>query len=351
MSIDDGIAPGPTARNLVTVVVPAYNSEATLHETLSSARAQTHANIEIIVVDDGSLDATAAIVRQHADEDSRVRLVQQENGGVARARNRGISEARGDLIAPLDADDLWAPEKLQRQLEVLHERGDKVALVYTLFAAIDERADIIYQQTGNGYEGNVVAHLCSGNFIGNASSALIRRSAILEAGGYEPGLRDERAQGCEDLLLYFRIAERHEFGAVPECLTGYRESATSMSCDAEQMYRSFGIVEHEIASRHPNFAPQLRSSRINLAKWLYHRARLANNHSGATRMLRQIAVLAPLSLLEMCFVLSMQKMRRALHILGGTSKTRSPRARFQIGSPATNQFRAAGSVGGRQREP
>src|SRR5579863_7666011 len=95
-------------QELVTVVIPAYNAAHTIDETLRSARYQTHRNLEILVVDDGSKDATPEVVARHAVIDARIRLIVQENAGVAAARNRGIAEAKSDLIAPLDADDLWA---------------------------------------------------------------------------------------------------------------------------------------------------------------------------------------------------------------------------------------------------
>lgn len=89
--------------DLVTVVIPAYNAAATIDETLLSVRSQSHRRLEILVVDDGSKDATAHIVQRHCAEDSRIRLIRQRNSGVAAARNRGVAEATGDFVAPIDA--------------------------------------------------------------------------------------------------------------------------------------------------------------------------------------------------------------------------------------------------------
>jgi len=85
--------------DLVTVIIPAFNAARTIDETLRSVRSQTHRRMEILVVDDGSVDATAQIVRSHATEDRRIRLIQQPNSGVAAARNRAIAEATGDYLA------------------------------------------------------------------------------------------------------------------------------------------------------------------------------------------------------------------------------------------------------------
>ena len=108
---------------LVSVLVPAYNAASTIAETLASALAQTHESLEIIVVDDGSSDNTAAVVEDFSARDSRVIFVRQTNGGVASARNAALSMARGSFVAPLDADDLWHPEKISRQMRRLAEAG------------------------------------------------------------------------------------------------------------------------------------------------------------------------------------------------------------------------------------
>jgi glycosyltransferase involved in cell wall biosynthesis len=100
----------------ITVIIPAYNADRFLPQTLLSVQHQTYGDIEIVVVDDGSTDGSADIVRAVAHRDSRVRYVHQENLGVVWARNRGIASARGTMVAFLDADDLWLPEKLQQQL-------------------------------------------------------------------------------------------------------------------------------------------------------------------------------------------------------------------------------------------
>jgi glycosyltransferase involved in cell wall biosynthesis len=321
----------------VTVVIPAYNAENTIDETLRSARSQTHRNIEIIVVDDGSMDQTAAIVARHAREDRRVRLIQQVNGGVARARNHGIREARGGLIAPLDSDDLWAPSKIKEQLGALREAGDEVALVYTLFAAIDETGRIVYHQSGSGFEGRVMAELCDSNFIGNGSSVLMRRSAVLAAGGYDSRLRDMRAEGCEDYLLYFRIAERYEFRCVPEYLTGYRESAVSMSSDGVQMIKSFREVEREITSRHVDLAPRVRALRAKMAVWLLHRSVQAHNWSGVGYLALQITAVEPTWAPIAIYRWAKAKAKRALApVLKVPAKPTSPTMRFEIGSPVAD---------------
>src|SRR5262245_43574539 len=102
-----------------SVIIPAYNAGRWIARTLQSAQNQTLTQIEIIVVDDGSTDDTADIVRSAMNEDPRIILIQQPNRGVASARNSGIAAARSEFVAPLDADDLWHPERLKRHVEAL----------------------------------------------------------------------------------------------------------------------------------------------------------------------------------------------------------------------------------------
>lgn len=256
----------------VSVVIPAYNAAATIDETLLSVRAQTLSDIEIVVVDDGSSDATADIIRQHAELDGRVRLISANNGGVARARNLGIEQTRTDLIAPVDADDLWHPRKLELQFAALDKAPEGTALVYCWFVIIDELGRIIGYGSRDKSRGDVLRRMCLGNLVGNGSGPLMRKAAILEAGGYDPGLRDQNAQGCEDLKLYLAIAERHKFEVVPRDLLGYRATMASMSSDAARMLRSYDLVMQPAQQRHAEFSDEFRAGRTYLVQWLFERA-------------------------------------------------------------------------------
>jgi glycosyltransferase involved in cell wall biosynthesis len=252
---------------LVTVIIPAYNAASTINETLTSVRAQTFRNLEVLVIDDGSNDDTATIVGEHAIEDRRVRLITQSNLGVAAARNRGIAEARADLIAPIDSDDVWAPTKIEKQVDALIS-NDKVGLVYAWSALIDKHGNIEGEVAAE-HDGVVIKRICSGNFIGNASSPLMLKCAILEAGGYDPSLRSAGAQGCEDLLLYFRIAERYQFAVVREHLIGYRRHREAMSRNTLQMLKSYYIVTDKMRRKYPDYADDIEQGEKSFAFWLF----------------------------------------------------------------------------------
>jgi glycosyltransferase involved in cell wall biosynthesis len=255
---------------LVSVIIPAYNASVTIERTLRSVLAQTYGHLEIIVVDDGSIDDTAAIVARISREDPRIILLQQPNQGVATARNVGIDHARGEFIAPLDADDIWHPSKIEKQIAVINGGGDRIGLVYCYSRYIDED-DIIVSQDGphGAARGDVFSQLVLANFVGNASSPLVRRCRLLEVGAYDASLRARLSQGCEDLKVYLAIAERWEFDLVPEYLVGYRTTEGSMRQNHESMARSWEAVIAEARNRHSELPPWLfRWARGNYYRWL-----------------------------------------------------------------------------------
>ena len=244
---------------LVSVVIPAFNAAATIDDTLRSVRSQSHRNLEIIVVNDGSTHETLSMATNHAAQDRRIILVSQQNTGVAAARNAGWQVATSGLIAFIDADDLWAPTKIERQLEVMLAGGERVGLVYTWFDVIDERNFIRFSVQGRRISGDVIDHALRGNVVGNGSSPLIRRMALLEAGGYDPGLLKRSVHGCEDMLMYYRIARQFDFGVVPEQLTGYRVVSGRMSSNRPRMFASFRAVAHEMNAEYPQSNATIKS--------------------------------------------------------------------------------------------
>jgi glycosyltransferase involved in cell wall biosynthesis len=254
---------------LVSVIIPAFNAEAFIAQTLNSVLTQTYENIEIWVIDDGSRDQTAAVVEQFIQQDQRVRLLRQANAGVAAARNLGIQKAQGELIAPLDADDLWYPQKLEKQVRCLLEAGPLVGLVYAWSVHIDEQGYLTGGVNTSYWEGEVYLALAYRNFLGHASAPLIRRVCLEQVGGYNCEYKDRHAQGCEDRDLYLRIAERYQFRVVPEFLIGYRQITSSMSNNDTVMARSPHLVWQAVQQRHPEIpAAVYRCSNSNFYVYL-----------------------------------------------------------------------------------
>ncbi len=257
---------------LVSVVIPAYNAAATIDATLRSVRAQTHEQLEILVIDDGSRDDTLAIARHHAEMDIRVRVLSQPNAGVAAARNVGWQQAKSNFIAFVDADDLWGPTKIERQLDALLAGGDRVGLVYSWYQLIDDEGRVLQHGGRPLYEGDVLDEIFSGNFIGNGSAALVRRQALIDARGFESGLRTAGAQGCEDLLFYCRVAEQHDFAVVPDYLVGYRYLPDNMSSNLPRMLQSWMLVKEEMEERHAVRRAALAVGLRNYSAWLLFKA-------------------------------------------------------------------------------
>jgi glycosyltransferase involved in cell wall biosynthesis len=255
------------SHDLVSVIIAAFNAEQFIGRTLASAQGQTYPNLEIIVVDDGSTDDTAKLIEDAARRDRRLRLLRQENRGVAAARNRGAVESGGAMVAPLDADDLWHPRKIERQVEELAAGGERVGLVYTWSLLID--ADDFILDRGNltaTKSGNVQQSLLLGNFIGNASTPLIRRKYFEQVGGYNEELRY-----CEDFDLYLRLSEICDFRALCEPLTAYRQTAFSMSQRTDEMVYYYRRILADVVERRRNVAGQ--TVRRSVADFLLYAAK------------------------------------------------------------------------------
>ena len=311
-------------RPLISVIIPAYNAADTLADSLDSVLAQTYGNLEVLVVDDGSNDATAAIVREYAERDARVCLLQQPNGGVAAARNRGLAAARGDYVAPVDADDLWHPTKLEKQMAVMLAGGPEIGLVYTLFRAIDEQGRIVWTPPGYDCEGWVLARHTYVNFVGHASSLLLRKAVALEAGGYDPGLRAVGAQGCEDYLLQLRVASRYRFGCVREYLVGYRQRPGSMSSQTTKMLRSYRLALSTIEAERPGLPARLaRWSVANYAMVLAPTLARSGHVLRALGLFARAGIGDPLAMLYRVF-LSPYGYRLMLACIGGLGRRNRP---------------------------
>lgn len=276
----------------VSVIVPAFNAEATLSETLTSIRAQTHTALEIVVVDDGSSDQSPAIAERHASDDSRIRVVRQANGGVASARNRAIAETSAPFIAPIDADDLWHPAKIERQLTVFKSDA-RLGLVYSWYAMIDDKSRVIFLDSRSDAEGDVLTDMCRRNIVGNGSTPLMLRSAVEAAGGYDESLKARRSQGCEDYKLYFKIAQSWRFALVRDHLVGYRDLSHNMSSDYWQMLRSRDLCSQEFGQADPSLRPLLNRGRARLLRYMVSRSLRARQFGTAAGLFVEMVRTSP----------------------------------------------------------
>lgn len=242
---------------LVSVIIPAYNAERFIEQTLASVCNQTYPNLEIIIVDDGSRDRTVEILRRWERNDSRVRLITQANAGVAVARNLAISYSQGEYIAPLDADDIWHPRKIQYQVQYLENAHPSVGLVYTWSVFIDEYDFVIGEFNTDcqslqiySIEGNVLPLLIYQNFIGNASVPLFRRQTLEQVGAY-------KYNHCEDWELTLRIAAKYKIGVVPAFLVGYRQQQNTASSNISAMAQAYQEILSHWQASYQQINPQI----------------------------------------------------------------------------------------------
>ena len=299
---------------LVSVIIPAYNAEVFIERTIRSVLSQTYNNLEVVVVDDGSSDRTAEIVQTIASQDSRLCLLQQPNSGVAAARNLGIEKSRGELIAPIDADDIWYPLNIEKQVAAMVTADSDVGLVYSWSVDIDEEDLLAGGFHISTLEGNVDRALVYRNFIGNASAVLIRRACFDKVGGYDPNLKQQNAQGCEDWDIYLKIAKLYQFKVVPEFLVGYRQLIGSMSTNYTAMSKSHLLMMEDVKKQRVDIDEVFyRLSVSNFCVYLALKSSSSGNHRStltwlykAWRSNRQLVflshytyILTPASLLKL----------------------------------------------------
>jgi len=222
----------------ISVVVPAYNGERTILETIKSIQQQTFSDFELIVINDGSTDRTLEPLA--TVEDPRLKVFSYENGGLPVARNRGIARSTGEFITFIDADDLWTPDKLELQLAALQQHPE-AGVAYSWTLVMDEKGEGFYPGKSVSFEGNVYPQLLLSNFIASGSNVMLRREAITSVGEFDPTLRS-----CEDWDYWLRVAALWSFVVVPKYQILYRQSSGAMSSKVEVMEKNLLIV-HERA--------------------------------------------------------------------------------------------------------
>ncbi len=228
---------------LVSVVTATFNMAQYLPQTIESILSQTHARIEAVVVDDGSTDDTAAVLERYA-RDPRVRVFRQQNAGQTVAKNRGISEARGEIIGFCDADDIWVADKLERQLPLFRDPG--VGVVYGGFDVIDENGTYLRTPRFPHPTGRITGRLLADNFV-HFPTSLVRREVIESAGGF-----DESLSMAIDYDLWLRISVDHDFAYAPGVLVHYRVWSGQMSRrKAERFDNAFRMMRTFLAD-HPD---------------------------------------------------------------------------------------------------
>ena len=235
-----------TPQSLVSVVLPTYNMARFLPEALQSVLSQTYRHLEVHVIDDGSVDNPKEAIAPLM-HDSRVRYHWQPNGGQGRAKNLGIRASSGDYIAFIDADDLWVPDKLERQLPVFDR--PEVGVVYTGFQKIDQGGAPLPTTQVTPRTGRITNDLLIENFV-TGMTAVVRRQCFDVV-----GLFDESLPMAIDYDLWLRISIRFEFAYLDHVTYLYRHWGGQMSRNYDKRLECAMLVMRRLLDAHPGLVP------------------------------------------------------------------------------------------------
>jgi len=229
----------------VSVIIPCYNASATIRETLDSLRCQTFRTFEVIVVNDGSTDDTGTILGIYTKQfNEKLKIITQINKGQAVAKNVGIEHSSGEFIAFLDSDDLWAPDKLEKQYDYM-QLNPGIAMSYTEAYKIDEKGECINTISANpAFRGKCFENLVLHNNI-VASSVMVRRDVLDKVGFF-----DTELAACENWDLWISISRYYPINFIEHPLTFYRVHKDNMSKNWTKMYRArLQVIDKHLSLR------------------------------------------------------------------------------------------------------
>ena len=222
---------------LVSVIIPAYNAERYIKDTILSVEKQSYSHWELLVVVDGATDDTEKIARELSKADHRITCYSKSNSGVSNTRNYGFNLSNGSFIAFLDADDIWLPDNLSQKVEKF-QNSPVFGLVHSDAEIINEnnQPQGIYKQ---GKEGNILEDLLlwNGTCIPAPSSILVKRSVIESVGGFDPELST-----AADQEFFFRVAQKYQVGRVASVTWQYRVHGQNMHNNIRLMERDEILV-------------------------------------------------------------------------------------------------------------
>ena len=224
----------------ISVIIPVYNGEKTIKQTIESVLNQTFRDFELLIINDGSQDATLEIIQ--AINDERIQVFSYQNSGVSASRNRALTKAKGEFISFIDADDLWTPNKLELQFKALQD-NPQAAVAYSWSDWIDESGQFLRSGGHITVNGKAYEKLLLRDFIESGSNPLIRKQALDEVGCFEQSVTP-----AEDWDMWLRLAARYEFVTVEVPQIFYRISPNSASFNIVKMEAgSLKVIERVFA--------------------------------------------------------------------------------------------------------
>ena len=252
---------------LVSVVIPCFNSQATLHATLDCVLAQSWTNLELIAVDDSSTDGTATILADYARRDARVRSIRQPNAGCGASRNTGIAAARGDFIGLIDADDLWTPDYLAAHLERFAAEPE-LGVSFSRVRFIENDGTPTQDVTRPKLDGFRPEDLLQDNPCGCAM--MVARRAVFD----DVGLFNAKLRRAEDQEWLFRVAlTGWQIRGIDAVMADYRNSPAGLSADLEAQFKAYLELLKHVRLLAPDVVA--RGERLAIAHMLHYLARRA----------------------------------------------------------------------------
>ncbi|MEB3215334.1 MAG: glycosyltransferase [Nostocales cyanobacterium 94392] len=249
----------------ISVIIPVYNGENTIKQTIESVLNQTFTNFELIIINANSIDNTLSIISQIQDE--RIKLFFYPKANVAVNRNRGINHATGNYITFLDADDLWTTDKLAAQYTAL-QPNSQVGVAYSWTNCIDENGKFLRKTSHVNWTGDVYAKLLLDDFIGNGSNVMIRREVLMKVNGF-----DEILTNAQDTDMWLKLSAITDFVCVPKAQILYRIRQDSMSSNVLGLEKSnLEVIQRAFAREQAKQYQYLKPKAIgNLYKYLCYK--------------------------------------------------------------------------------
>lgn len=242
---------------LVTIIIPLYNTEKYLNETINSVLAQSYEYWELIIVNDGSTDGSEKIAETYAENDSRISLIAKPNSGVSETRNVGIKHAKGQFVAFLDADDIWDKENLSKKIAQLE--NESIDWVYSDASLIDENSRLIGEKKGD--DSSILNDYLEWNKTvvpGPCSNVIVKKKCL------ENIKFDSAFSTAADQDFCFQLSSKYNGKRIPENLWSYRILGNSMS-------RNIAVMEKD------HLAVYLKANRDNLFKNFWHKQKCFSN--------------------------------------------------------------------------
>jgi glycosyltransferase involved in cell wall biosynthesis len=278
----------------VSIIIPVYKAEKYIAATVQSVLEQTYKNFEILIIDDASPDKSIDICKQFTD--SRIKIIHQENRGLAGARNTGIRHAQGEYLAFLDADDLWLPEKLEKHVAHL-DSSPKVGVSFSCSTFINDEGQPLGLYQIPKLKDITLPHVLCRNPIGNGSAAVIRRE-VFEAIKFQDNLHgtvedfyfDEHFRQSEDIECWVRISIKTDWQieGIPEALTLYRVNSGGLSANMLKQLDSWEKVIEKTRSYAPEIITQWETlARAYQLRYLARRAVRQQDSSMAVKLINR----------------------------------------------------------------